>query len=165
MNNYCRCCGQKLLENINYCPTCGTKVLKNRANTENNQLVEDNSIIESKENEPQETKEEKKDDPKIEKIIFYVGTILLLITVALFLEKQFNLESNIPFEVMDIIKIASPGIIILNTIILTYAKINYPKSIRTKILFYLNAAIIGYIIIRIIIGLIAVFWIFALCFL
>ena len=144
MNNFCRFCGEKLKKDQKKCLRCGTEVIEERINVE-------------------EKKKELESFQKNEKTIFIISSILLIITILILLLQTNNIRQNIPYKINDILKSVLPIIVLANTVLTSYGFIDYKKSIKIKITFFINLAILILFLLYYIYTIIAIIAIFALC--
>lgn len=144
MNNFCRFCGEKLKQDQKKCPRCGTVVIEERINVE-------------------EKKKEFESLQKNEKTIIIISTILLIITILILLLQIDTINHYIPYKINDILKSVLPTIILANTVLTSYGIINYKKSIKIKIIFFINLALLSLSFLYYIYTIIAIIAIFALC--
>lgn len=144
MNNFCRFCGEKLKNDQKKCPRCGTEVIEERINVE-------------------EKKKELESLQKNEKTVFIISSILLVITILILLLQIDTINHYIPYKINDILKSVLPTIMLANTVLTSYGIINYKKSIKIKIIFFINLALLSLSFLYYIYTIIAIIALFALC--
>ena len=144
MNNFCRFCGEKLKKDQKKCLRCGKEVIEERIKVE-------------------EKKKELESLQKNEKTVFIISSILLVITTLILLLQIDTINHYIPYKINDILKSVLPTIMLANTVLTSYGIINYKKSIKIKIIFFINLALLSLSFLYYIYTIIAIIALFALC--